>query len=357
MKTTKAKEKYDQLLRDSKNHIRLSLRTRLTLAIGMLVMFSILSAFGIVKLMEWIFPFSAHIPIFVQLNLYALIIGMVAARHLSKIFFEPITKLREAMRKVADGELNTVLETKSSSTEIQELYAGFNLMTQELSSTEMLQSDFVSSVSHEIKTPINAIEGYTTLLQGTDNIDEVENEYIERILFNTRRLSTMVSNILLLSKLENQAISTHRTRFSMDEQIRQSILALEPAWAEKNIEFDVVMDTITYCGNENLMHHVWDNIIGNAIKFSPQKGVVTIRLYQKDKQILFTVEDEGPGFSEDARNRLFDKFYQEDSSHKQEGNGLGLALVKRILSISNGNITAENKAEGGCRFIVSFDTE
>lgn len=261
------------------------------------------------------------------------------------------------MRKVADGELNTVLETKSSSTEIQELYAGFNLMTQELSSTEMLQSDFVSSVSHEIKTPINAIEGYTTLLQGTDNIDEVENEYIERILFNTRRLSTMVSNILLLSKLENQAISTHRTRFSMDEQIRQSILALESAWAEKNIEFDVVMDTITYCGNENLMHHVWDNIIGNAIKFSPQKGVVTIRLYQKDKQILFTVEDEGPGFSEDARNRLFDKFYQEDSSHKQEGNGLGLALVKRILSISNGNITAENKAEGGCRFIVSFDTE
>ncbi len=356
MKATKAKEKYDKL-REPPKHIRLSLRTRLTLSVGMLVMFSILSAFGIAQFMEWLFSFSTHIPLFLQLNLYALIIGTIAARFLSKIIFEPITKLREAMRKVADGELNTVLETKSTSIEIQELYAGFNLMTQELSSTEMLQSDFVSSVSHEIKTPINAIEGYTTLLQSTDNIDEVENEYIERILFNTRRLSTTVSNILLLSKLENQTISTHRVPFSLDEQIRQSILALENAWTEKEIEFDVVMDEITYLGNESLMHHVWDNLIGNAIKFSPQKGVITIRLYQKDKQILFTVEDEGPGFSEDVRNRLFDKFYQEDSSHKQEGNGLGLALVKRILTISKGSITAENKEERGCKFTVILDRE
>lgn len=356
MKAAKVKAKYDQL-RDSKKRIRLSLRTRLTLAIGILVMFSIILAFGMAKLMERIFPFSINIPLFLQLNIYALIIGTIAARFLSKIIFEPITKLREAMRQVADGALDTVLETKSTSTEIQELYAGFNLMTQELSSTEMLQSDFVSSVSHEIKTPINAIEGYTTLLQSTDNIDDVENEYIERILFNTRRLSTMVSNILLFSKLENQTISTHRTQFSMDEQIRQSILALENAWTEKNIEFDVVMDSVTYYGNENLMHHVWDNIIGNAIKFSPHGGVVAIRLYRKDEQIIFTVEDEGPGFSEDARNRLFDKFYQEDSSHKQEGNGLGLALAKRILAISKGDIAAENKPEGGCRFTVSLDLE
>lgn len=354
MKTSRAKEIYDQL-RNPPKRIKLSLRTRLTLAIGMLVMFSILSAFGIAYVMEWLFSFSTNIPIFLQLNLYALIVGMIAARLLSQAFFEPITKLREAMRKVADGELNTVLETKSTSVEIQELYAGFNLMTQELSSTEVLQSDFVSSVSHEIKTPINAIEGYTTLLQGTENIDEVENEYIERILFNTRRLSEMVSNILLLSKLENQTIAAPRVPFRLDEQIRQSILALETKWTEKDLEFDVVMDEITYLGNENLMRHVWDNLIGNAIKFSPEKKGITIRLYQKEKQILFTVEDEGPGFSENVRNRLFDKFYQEDSSHKQEGNGLGLALVKRILAISKGTVTAENKAEGGCRFTIVLD--
>lgn len=354
MKATATKERYDQL-RDSKKRIRFSQRTRLTLAIGMLVMFSIISAFGISKLIEWIFPFATMVPLILQLNIYALIIGIIAARFLSKIFFEPITKLRQAMRKVADGEFNTMLETKSTSLEIQELYAGFNLMTQELSSTEMLQSDFVSSVSHEIKTPINAIEGYTTLLQSTDNIDEVENDYIERILFNTRRLSTMVSNILLLSKLENQSISTQRTQFCLDEQIRQSILALETQWSEKNIEFDVVMDSITFLGNENLMHHVWDNIIGNAIKFSPENGIVVIRLYRKEKQIIFTVDDQGPGFSEAAKNRLFDKFYQEDSSHKQEGNGLGLALVKRILAICKGTVAAENKPEGGCRFTVKID--
>lgn len=165
----------------------------------------------------------------------------------------------------------------------------------------------------------------------------------------------MVSNILLLSKLENQTIAAPRVPFRLDEQIRQSILALETKWTEKDLEFDVVMDEITYLGNENLMRHVWDNLIGNAIKFSPEKKGITIRLYQKEKQILFTVEDEGPGFSEDVRNRLFDKFYQEDSSHKQEGNGLGLALVKRILAISKGTVTAENKAEGGCRFTVVLD--
>lgn len=201
----------------------------------------------------------------------------------------------------------------------------------------------------------SAVSAYTTLLQGTENIDEVENEYIERILFNTRRLSEMVSNILLLSKLENQTIAAPRVPFRLDEQIRQSILALETKWTEKDLEFDVVMDEITYLGNENLMRHVWDNLIGNAIKFSPEKKGITIRLYQKEKQILFTVEDEGPGFSEDVRNRLFDKFYQEDSSHKQEGNGLGLALVKRILAISKGTVTAENKAEGGCRFTVVLE--
>ena len=138
------------------------------------------------------------------------------------------------------------------------------------------------------------------------------------------------------------------------DALTEALDALEDAY---DVISDVVMDEITYFGNENLMHHVWDNLIGNAIKFSPEKGTITIRLYEKDKQILFTVEDEGPGFSEDVRNRLFDKFYQEDSSHKQEGNGLGLALVKRILTISKGSITVENKAEGGCKFTVILDVE
>ena len=229
---------------------------------------------------------------------------------------------------------------------------GFNMMTKELKNTEVLQTDFVSNVSHEFKTPINAIEGYTTLLQGCDNLDETQQEYIEKILFNTNRLSTLVGNILLLSKIENQSIQTSRSKFRLDEQIRQSIVALEPAWEKKNIEFDVEMESIEYLGNESLFHHVWDNLIGNAIKFSPCGGLVVIRLEKDGKNILFVIEDNGPGLSEEAKKHLFDKFYQADSSHKQEGNGLGLALVKRILTIADGDIVAENKKDGGCRFSV-----
>lgn len=260
-----------------------------------------------------------------------------------------------AMEQVADGDLSVQLETDSSSKEIQEVYAGFNLMTRELNTIEVLQTDFVSNVSHEFKTPITAIEGYTTLLQGYDNLDADQQQYVDKILFNTKRLSNLVSNILLLSKIENQSIETNQVRFRLDEQIRQSIVALEPKWTDKKIEFDVELDSIKHLGNEDLLHHVWDNLIGNAIKFSPQGGLVRIRLIKQENKIVFTVEDNGPGIPEEAKKHIFDKFYQADSSHKQEGNGLGLALVKRILMIADGKIDVENRADGGCRFTVMLE--
>lgn len=337
-----------------KQKIKFSLRTRMTIAVAVVVLVSILISFGIAKLLEWLLPFSTSIPLLLQLNVFSLIVAAIAAHFLSKMFFDPIKGLREGMQKIADGNFDTRLETKSSSTEIQEVFAGFNMMAQELGSTEILQTDFVSNVSHEFKTPINAIEGYTMLLQSTDNIDEVENEYIEKILFNTKRLSSLVSNILLLSKIENQSIQTHQERFGMDEQIREAIVALEAAWAPKDIEFDVDLDDVDYYGNENIMHHVWSNIIGNAVKFSPQGGQVKIRLRKKEGKILFVVEDSGPGISDEAKKHLFDKFYQADTSHKEEGNGLGLALVKRILTLAGGEISAENIETGGCRFTVTL---
>ena len=220
-----------------KKKIKFSLRTRMILAVGIVVLVSILFSFGLAKLLEWLLPFSTSIPLLLQVNVISLIVATVATHFLSKMFFDPIKELREGMQKIADGNFDTRLETKSTSDEIQEVFAGFNMMAQELGTTEILQTDFVSNVSHEFKTPINAIEGYTMLLQSTENIDEVENEYIEKILFNTRRLSSLVSNILLLSKLENQSIQTGQERYSLDEQIREGILALEAAWAPKNIEF------------------------------------------------------------------------------------------------------------------------
>lgn len=326
----------------------------MTLLVGFVVLGSIAIAFGIAKVLEWTLPFTTHIPLLIQLNLFSLSVAMIAARLFSKLFFDPIKVLRDAMQKVADGDFNVRLETKSSSHEIQEVFAGFNMMTQELRATEILQTDFVSNVSHEFKTPINAIEGYTTLLQGCENLEEDQQEYVEKILFNTKRLSNLVGNILLLSKIENRSIQTHQTRFRLDEQIRQSIVALEPAWAQKEIEFDVDMDSVEYLGCENLLHHVWDNLIGNAIKFDPVGGIVRIRLSKNDDRLIFTVEDNGPGLSAESAKHIFDKFYQADSSHKEEGNGLGLALVKRILLIAGGEITAENVEGGGCRFTVTL---
>lgn len=163
-----------------------------------------------------------NVPILLELIIISLVVGGVMTGIISKTFFNPVKKLRKAMDEVANGNFSIQLDTsKSSSGEIKELYAGFNLLTSQLRSTEILQTDFISNVSHEFKTPINAIEGYTTLLQSTENIDEVENEYIEKILFNTRRLSSLVSNILLLSKIENQSIQAKRNVFSLDEQIRE----------------------------------------------------------------------------------------------------------------------------------------
>lgn len=347
----KSRERFEELRHQK---IKFSLRTRLTVSVGAVVLVSVLVAFGLSKLLEWLVPSSTSIPLLIQLNLFSLVIALIATRFMSKMFFDLIKELRLGMQKIADGKFDTRLETKSNSEEIQELFAGFNMMVGELGATEILQTDFVSNVSHEFKTPINAIEGYTMLLQSTENIDETENEYIEKILFNTRRLSSLVSNILLLSKLENQSIQTHREKYALDEQIREDILALESLWEPKDIEFDVDLDAVRYYGNKNVLHHVWSNLLSNAIKFSPNGGTIKMRLYKENEKIVFLIVDNGPGLSEEAKKHLFDKFYQADTSHKEEGNGLGLALVKKILSLCDGEISAENMKDGGCRFTVTL---
>ena len=344
------RERFEKVRREQQN--RFSLRTRLTALVTLEMLVCVLVAYGLDQLFNEVFPWT--VPLEIELVGVCLLIGILVTSQLSKYFFNPIKKLRVAMDKVADGDFSVRLEEKSSSKEIMEIYTGFNLMAHELSSTEILQTDFVSNVSHEFKTPINAIEGYSTLLQGSENLDDEQKEYIEKILFNTQRLSSLVGSILLLSKLENQQIPTNQTEYRLDEQIRQSVVALESAWVQKDIELDVELDRVSYLGNEQMMRHVWDNLISNAVKFSPQGGTVKLCLSQKARKLTFTIEDQGPGLSEDAQKHIFDKFYQEDSSHKQEGSGLGLALVKRILTIEKGQITAENIPDGGCRFTVTL---
>ena len=336
---------------------RLSLRARLILVVTGELLVSIAVSLGLWYLLDEHIPVDSTLLLIIGLVVISLLIGIFVTSLLSAQFFSPIKKLGRAMERVADGDFSVRLEDQSSSKEIMEVYSGFNLMAHELSATEILQTDFVSNVSHEFKTPINAIEGYATLLEGCPDLTAEQRGYVEKIAFNTQRLSGLVGSILLLSKLENRQIPTGKVSYRLDEQIRQSIVALEPAWEPKEIEFDVEMERVEYLGNEPMMRHVWDNLISNAVKFNPHGGLVRIRLESRGRQIRFVIDDCGPGVSEDVRKRIFDKFYQADSSHKAEGNGLGLALVKRILSFEGGEIAVENIPGGGCRFTVTLKSK
>ena len=303
-------------------------------------------------LSKMIFNRVFEIPDIVWLLFFSVIIGVTVSIVINIILLRPVVKLSKAMKQVASGDFGIRLSADIQIQEIRDSYESFNLMVQELENTETLQTDFVANVSHEFKTPITAIEGYATLLQGGS--DPSQQSYVDRILLNTRRLSTLVGNILLLSKVSNHAIPVAKTTYRVDEQIRQAILLLEPRWLERNVEFDVELDEIVWNGPENLMHHVWSNLIGNAVKFGPKDGLVTVKLKQTDGRYEFSVTDQGVGVPEEERQRIFHKFYQLDSSHKQEGNGLGLALVKQIVDGCDGSINVENLPEGGCRFVVTL---
>lgn len=347
-----AKKKIKNSTKPPKKKVKFTLLFKFT----MLVMADILLVFAVFWLISFLsrlaFKYSFDISLGVWFLILSTTIGSVVAYFIGKDFLSPINKLSEAMSKVAKGDFSVRLNDKSSYREIEDINSNFNLMTTELGATEVLQTDFVSNVSHEFKTPISAIEGYATLLQGSPEASQEQLEYIEKILFNTKRLSNLVGNILLLSKVDNQVIQSKNIKYRLDEQIRQSIISLEPDWEAKNIEFDVDMESIEYVGARELLMHVWNNLIGNAIKFDPVGGIVMIRLLRDNNGIVFTVEDNGPGISAEAQKHIFDKFYQADSSHKEEGNGLGLALVKRILAICQGEISVENVSPNGCRFTV-----
>lgn len=345
----KSREIFEKLRKQKKG--KFNLRVQWTMFVSAEIVVIILGAVGLNELLERVFADFWRFPLVVELLVCGLLIGIFVTSALARLFFDPIKKLGAAMEKVSDGDFSVRLETKSSLKEIKEIYSGFNLMVEELNAIEILQTDFASNVSHEFKTPINAIEGYAMLLQGCEELDETQREYVDKIVFNTKRLSSLTGSILLLSRLENQSIPTNQSEFFVDEQIRQSIVDLEPAWEKKDIEFDVDMDNAVYYGNEKLMRHVWDNIIGNAIKFNPVGGLVVVRLRKLNEKIAVTVDDNGPGISDEAKKRIFDKFFQADSSHQEEGNGLGLALVKKILTLEGGEIFVEN-IDGGCRFTV-----
>ena len=339
-----------------KRNGRSSLRLRFILiCMSQLVLVAALSELAGWVFRNW-FGVTSELPIFVWAMVFSGTIGVAVTNHMTKMLIDPIAKLRSAMREVADGDFKVEAKCESRIQDVQDIYDSFNSMVRELSTTETLQTDFISDVSHEFKTPINAIEGYASLLEGEPSPEE-QRAYVEKILFNTRRLSALTGNILLLSKLSNQSILPQKTQFRLDEQIRQAIVALEQKWSEKELGFEVELAETPFFGYESLLPHVWTNLIGNAVKFSPKGGEIRIKMMRTEGAVVFTIEDDGPGIVPGDEEHIFTKFYQSESSHGMEGNGLGLALVRQIVEMSGGSVDVQNLEAGGCRFTVRLPLE
>lgn len=282
-----------------------------------------------------------------------IVLGTFITIIITRYLLRPINDLSRAAAEVARGNFYVRVSEKGAE-EYRTLQKNFNRMAEELSGTETLRGDFISNVSHEFKTPLASIQGFAKLLQNDSISAEERTEYTQIIIDETVRLSKLATNILNLSKLENQTTIANKTRFSLDEQIRRIILMLEPEWSKKNIDLDIALDEVYYYGNEDLMGQIWQNIINNAIKFTPVNGSIIVHLFRSESNITARISDNGPSISKAMQEKIFEKFYQGDHSRKTEGNGLGLALVKRIVDLCGGKVFVENLFEGGVCFVVEL---
>lgn len=293
--------------------------------------------------------------------LCSILFGTVISLFVVYHFMNPILALSAAMRKVAGGDFTCSLDTErfrhGPQQGILHLYADFNSMVKELNSTETLHSDFIANVSHEFKTPLATISGYATLLQDDTLTEEERNEYIRTIMQSTKELSRMTGNILSLSRLENQTIINEKESFRVDEQLRRIILRMEPAWAGKRLTINPELDSITWYGNQELTSHIWTNLLDNAVKFTPEGGTIDITAHATGQWLSVTFHDTGIGMAPEIQKRIFDKFYQGDISHKKKGNGLGLALVRQIVTLCGGQIQLESRPGAGSTFKILLPME
>lgn len=328
-----------------------------SLIIFLIMLVSVIIAFILNSYFNILPVLASDVIIWPIINLYivSLIIGTFIAAIIGKIILPPIVKISEALMEVAKGNFNIkITDEKHPIKELQKMSRNFNIMVNELNNIETFRNDFIDNVSHEFKTPLASIDGYAMLLQDNTLTDVKKGEYIDKILSNTKRLSTLVYTILQISKLEHQEIITEKRKFKLDEQLRQTLLFLEHKWADKNIDLDLSLDETTFYGNEELLSQVWINILDNAIKFTPSNGIITCTLRHSSDWITAAISDTGIGMTEDVKKYIFDKFYQGDESHSSEGNGLGLALVKRIINLCGGIVEVNSEIGKGSTFIIKL---
>lgn len=267
----------------------------------------------------------------------------------TKKMLQPIQQITEATKEVASGNFEIELETKRED-EIAELIKNFNKMVKELRSIDGIQRDFVDNVSHEVKTPISSIQGFAQLLQEDEISKEERIEYAGIIIEESNRLLNLSNNMLKLSRLQNKELITNKQRIDIEEQIKKAIFLLEKKWKEKNITFNLNLEKKEFYGDEELIFQVWVNLIENAIKFSNENGSIDISMQTHENKLRVIVKDYGIGIND--KEKIFDRFYQEDESHSQTGSGLGLAIVKRIIELSEGEILVESENGKGATFTV-----
>lgn len=286
------------------------------------------------------------------IGVFCIILGYVVSYWLFNMFYNPLEQMSAAAKKVSQGDYEVRLSYSGKDKELEAAIQNFNHMVQELNSVEIMRQDFIANVSHEFKTPLSSITGYVTLLQDPDLTETERNEYIQMAFFNIEKLNDLTGNILQLSKLESQSTMQKPVTYRLDEQLREAIVLLEPKWSSKHMHLELEMPETYYCGQQVLLFQVWTNLIGNAIKFTPDKGTISIQIQQQEQEIQVSIQDDGIGMSKETQAHIFEKFYQGDTSRKSQGNGLGLALCKRIIDLSGGEIQIESELGKGAVFTV-----
>ena len=309
---------------------------------------------------QWHDIIRVLIPIFYW-GLVAAALTLFTRHQITKTYDRPMKELAKAAQKVAQGDFSVYippLHTTNRHDYLDLMFLDFNKMVAELGSLETMRTDFIANVSHEIKTPLAAIQNYAQLLRRPGLTKEEQENYLSAILGSTRRLSSLVTNILKLNKLESQQIVPRFEPYDLCRQLSECAMSFEPVWEEKEIDFEAeIEDRATVYGDESLMELVWNNLLSNAFKFTEPGGTVTLRQTSDETHVTVSVSDTGCGISPETQKHIFDKFYQGDTSHATEGNGLGLALVLRVLQLMNAAIQVDSAEGRGTTFTVQIPSE
>lgn len=286
--------------------------------------------------------------------LVSIILGTCISAFIGKRILKPMNELIHATKIVATGDFSVKVTEIDDNIILADLLKSFNIMIEELSSIELFRKNFINNFSHEFKTPIVSIRGFAKQLTMDSITDDLRKEYANIIVHEAERLTSISSNILLLTKFEHQQIISDQNIFDLDEQIRRCIILLEPQWSKKNLEFILDLEDMSYYSNEEMLSLVWINVLSNAIKFSYDHGQIYVKLRESLDNVHVEIRDQGVGIKSKDIHHIFETFYQCDSSHKEEGNGLGLSLVKRIVELCDGEIHVTSVKNSGTTFLIEL---